>query len=111
MCNYQVLYHHSEKGYVIRCLQCNNIQLGFGNVAITLCKDEFYRFQQSIAGIYEQHGQDEKRKGIKNIHLPTPCEGMMLLLSAGELNQLHGMLDTAETELRSQELISLFENH
>ena len=108
MCQYQTLYHHSEKGYIIHCLYCNHIQLGFGNIAITFTKDEFYGFQQSMSRVFAGLLEEEVDSPLKNITLPTPCEGINLLLSPRELSHLNQMLDMAETELRSQELISLF---
>jgi hypothetical protein len=41
--------------------------------------------------------------------IPTPCDGMKLLLSLRELNEFNIMLETADSELRSLELIKLFE--
>jgi hypothetical protein len=109
MCNYTTLYQDKIAGYIIHCLDCNNIQLGFGNLAITFTIPAFNDFYQSIKMIdAEQHLSPDPFH--KNISLSTPCDGMKILLSPNELHQLNGMLDIAETELRSQELISLF-NH
>lgn len=108
MCQYQTLYHDNEKGYIIHCLYCNNIQLGFGNIAITFCKEEFFRFQQAISRVHAGLERGQADSPLKNITLPTPCDGINLLLSPRELSQLDHMLDMAETELRSQELIELF---
>ena len=108
MCYHETLYHDNEKGYIIHCLYCKHIQLGFGNIAITFCKDEFLRFQQSMARVHAGLSAAAADSPLKNITLPTPCEGINLLLSPRELNQLNHMLDMAETELRSQELIDLF---
>jgi hypothetical protein len=107
MCNYTTLYHDKNAGYIIHCLDCNNIQLGFGNLAITFTMAAFHDFFQSIQQIVAR--QDRSPDPFyKNISLSTPCEGIKILLSPNELHQLYGMLDTAETELRSQELIGLF---
>jgi hypothetical protein len=43
----------------------------------------------------------------KILAIPVPCEGVRILLSTRELQQLHQMLDMAETELQSQQLMSL----
>ena len=108
MCQYQTLYHDNEKGYIIHCLYCNNIQLGFGNIAITFSNAEFFRFQQAMSHVHAGLLPGETDSPLKNITLPTPCDGINLLLSPRELNHLNHMLDMAETELRSQELIDLF---
>ncbi len=41
--------------------------------------------------------------------IPSPYRGMRLLLSLNELNELCTMLDEADTELQSLDLIQLFE--
>lgn len=46
---------------------------------------------------------------LRCIVIPTPCEGMKLLLSMRELEDFDAMLELADTELRSLELIRLFE--
>jgi hypothetical protein len=107
MCNYRTLYHDKITGYIIHCLDCNNIQLGFGNLAITLTVPAFNDFYESIHMIAAEQQMDTDPHH-KNISLSTPCDGIKILLSPHELHQLNSMLDIAETELRSQELISLF---
>jgi len=41
--------------------------------------------------------------------IPSPYPGMRLLLSYNELNELCAMLEEADTELQSLELIKLFD--
>jgi hypothetical protein len=45
---------------------------------------------------------------VKSVIIPTPCEGMRLLFSYRELHELDTMLDAADTELQSLDLIDLF---
>lgn len=110
MCHYQTLYLNSDKGYVIHCLLCDHLQVAFGNVAITLCRDEFQWFKQSMAILHQDLTRDNKTSTVKNISVPTPCDGVMLLLNFKELEELNHMLDAADTELKSQQLMSLFGN-
>jgi hypothetical protein len=107
MCNYKILYHDKKDGYVIRCAECNNIQIGFGNLGVTFTVPVFRSFYNSIKSmINEQHyGKDPHHKTIR---LHTPCEGIYFLLSPHELLELYIILDSAETEMQSQELINLF---
>ena len=44
MCNYQTLYHDNKSGYVIRCEECENLQVTFGNIIITFGKEDFNEF-------------------------------------------------------------------
>lgn len=110
MCHYQTLYYDDVKGYVIYCRNCNSIQLAFGNVMLTLFREDFYGFHECINRIKEEH-KDYADCPKKFIVVGTPCEGIKLLVSGIELCQLQGMLDEAETELQSQELLGLFNNN
>jgi len=86
------------------------IKTGFGNFAVTLSRQDFADFFDLIKkNTAEQLLSSDLYN--KTIVIPTPCEGIKILLSPKELNELFLMLDTADTELRSQELISLFGSH
>lgn len=60
-----------------------------------------------INRIRDEHKEYE-HSTKKFIVVGTPCEGIKLLVSGVELCQLQTMLDEAETELQSQELLGLF---
>jgi hypothetical protein len=109
MCQYQTLFYDDKIGYVIRCLHCENFQIGYGNVLINLYTPDFYDFVQWIRE-YRVAQTCTTDPGIKSIIIPTPCEGLKLFLSHRELKELHGMLDMADSEYRSQEIIQLFNN-
>jgi hypothetical protein len=109
MCHYHTLFYDDVKGYVIHCHGCNTIQVAFGNVLLTLYREDFYGFQQCINRMHEDH-KDNLHCAKKFIVVPTPCDGMKLLLSGIELTHLQSMLDTAETEFQSLQLISLFDH-
>jgi hypothetical protein len=40
--------------------------------------------------------------------IPAPCQGIQLLLSGVELAEFVSLLESADTELKSLQLISLF---
>jgi hypothetical protein len=107
MCQYRTLYHNDAVGYAIHCTNCNTIQFAFGNVLITFMQHDFTIFHEWIGGICAEEAGNE-HDCRKSITVPMPCDGLKLLLSKAELYELNSMLDTAETELRSQELLSLF---
>lgn len=106
MCSYKTLFYDDEAGYVILCKGCDSIQVAFGNVLFTWNRPDFYEFYHFI-----KYTVQEQPAGLppnkKLITIPVPCDGIRLILSARELHQLHHMLDTAETELQSQLLITL----
>lgn len=107
MCQYQTLYYDDKVGYVIRCVHCENFQIGFGNVLVNLHKSDFADFCAWIKGCKAEH-QGVEESTIKSIIIPTPCDGLKLFLSHRELSELHRMLDTADSEWRSQEMMKLF---
>lgn len=109
MCNYQPLYQHRETGYVIRCAECNIIQVAFKNIALTFYPVDYEGFSECMQTIFKAI-TGESENSLRAISIPLPCDGIKLLLNKSELNQLIQMLNAADTEMRSQELISLFKN-
>ncbi|MBN9296879.1 MAG: hypothetical protein J0I41_07700 [Filimonas sp.] len=109
MCDFQTLYHHNDHGYVVRCAHCNNIQIGFGNMMLTFPRDEFDAFRFWLKQMQEMYADTEMPEYKKGIVIPTPCDGIKLLFSKTELASFNSMLENADTEMQSLELISLFE--
>jgi len=107
MCSYQTLFHNDESGYVILCRACDSIQVAFGNILLTWNRPDFYDFFQFIKRMFNETPFDIATINKKTLAIPVPCEGVRILLSPRELQQLHQMLDTAESELQSQQLMSL----
>lgn len=107
MCHYQTLYYQESTGYVIRCQQCDKIQMSFGNFVISLDPAEFINFCDWIAKVKDEQ-EPSPNPMLKTLMIPTPCEGLQLFLSAHELGELHEMLEMADTELKSSELLKLF---
>jgi hypothetical protein len=108
MCSYKTLFYDDEAGYVIQCIGCDSIQVAFGNILLTWNRPDFYEFYQFIKHSFQEHPADFP-PNKKAIVVPVPCDGIRLLLSLRELEQLHHMLDAAESELQSQQLMNLFE--
>lgn len=107
MCSYQTLFHDDESGYVILCRGCDSIQVAFGNLLLTWSRADFYEFFQFIKRMFNETPIDVTGINRKTLAIPVPCDGVRILLSVRELQQLHYMLDLAETELQSQQLMSL----
>ncbi|MDF2187154.1 DUF6686 family protein [Paraflavitalea sp. CAU 1676] len=109
MCQYQTLFYDEKVGYVIRCMHCENFQIGYGNVLINLHTPDFHDFVEWIRDCpIDDYGATDP--GIKSIIIPTPCDGLKLYLSQRELRDLHQMLESADSEWRSQEMLQLFAN-
>lgn len=107
VCAFESLYHHPDMGYVLRCKECDHLQLAFGNIVLTLQKPDFPSFMSWLKEIEEEH-QGEEDCLVKNILLPTPCEGMRMMFSLVELRKLNGMLDAADAELQCMQMLRLF---
>ena len=110
MCNYQTLFHDDNTGYVVRCNDCEKIQLGFGNIMLTVSAGEFDSFRRWLKKIMDEQISVQKET-LRNIVIPTSCEGIKLLLSLRELREFDHMLEEADTELQSCGLLKLFTNH
>lgn len=109
MCRYQTLYQDDRTGYVVRCTQCEKIQVGYSNLLLTFGAADFSDFRHWLKKI--SNDQDPaQHEWVRCIVIPTPCEGMKLLLSRQELDDFHAMMESADTELQSLELMKLFEN-
>jgi hypothetical protein len=107
MCCYQTLFHDNGIGYVVRCRECEKIQLGYSNLVITFTDEDFASFKEWLQRL-EPEQNNRQSENLRNIIIPTPCEGMKLLVSRRELTEFIMMLDTADSELRSLEMMELF---
>lgn len=109
MCSYKTLFHNEEAGYVIHCGGCDTVQVAFGNLLLTWRRTDFYCFCNYVRKMKDEM-PGECRPHHKSIVIPMPCDGIKIILSPHELGEWHQMLDAAETELQSQELMQLFSN-
>ncbi|MFT4022830.1 MAG: hypothetical protein QM664_03475 [Flavihumibacter sp.] len=107
MCAFDSLFHDPDTGYVLRCKECDHLQLAFGNIVLTLQERDYPAFVSWLKEIEEEHAGDELCT-LKNIVLPTPCEGMRMMFSLVELRKLNAMLDEADSELQSRRMLNLF---
>lgn len=107
MCSYKTWYYEEQTGYVIACGKCRKIQAGFGNVMLTFLPAAFDNFRKQIGKVYERR-QVPANTVVKSIMIPTPCEGLTLLLNGQELEELYAMLEGADSEMRAEQLLQLF---
>mgnify|MGYP005811593609 CR=1 FL=1 len=108
MCQYRTLFHDDHTGFVIKCQDCDHLHVGFGNLVVILERPAFEQFRVWLHRL-ELEIAPSQHPSVRSFRLPTPCEGVQWLLSAHELRELVAMLDSADTELRTQELLQLFE--
>lgn len=112
MCHFKTLYYDNNNGYIIHCMECDHIQIGYGNILITFHHRDFGSFREWLKQVESNQTapEDSTEFLIKSIVVPTPCEGLKLLLSVKELGEFNHMLDVADTELQSLALLKLFNN-
>jgi hypothetical protein len=108
MCQHQALYHKENTGYVVKCPSCNKIQIGYGIVSITFDVTGFENFRYNIENTFCRR-QPEMDRHVKSVVIPSPCEGINLLLSLEELETLHCILEEADNEMKALCLINEFQ--
>ena len=106
MCHFTNCYTGAN-GYIIRCEDCHHLQVAFGTTVLTLTAYDFQAFLGIVSYKKENH-EPKADPNIRSIVLPTPCNTVHLIFNETELNDLHFMLQEADTEIRAQQLISLF---
>lgn len=106
MCQFKRWYA-DEHGYVIECRDCKHFQVCFGTTLLTLDENHFQAFMGLIRHRKENH-YPLNETDTRNIVIPTPCNTIHALLSGRELDQLDNMLEEADNERRSRELLELF---
>lgn len=109
-CHYHTLYYDDRTGYVIRCTECENIQIGYGNMVMTFTHCDFVCFKNWVNDMKSEY-KSSAAKSFRNIVLPVTCEGIKFVVSVNELIELDVMLDSADSELLSLEMIKMFESN
>jgi hypothetical protein len=107
MCNSKTWFQDDNIGYVVECNQCQKIQAGFGNLMVTFTRRDFDTFRLYLLKL-NNNSQPCSNKKIKSIVIHTPAEGICFLLSEDELLGLLQMVEYADTEMKTEGLIKLF---
>jgi hypothetical protein len=107
MCHYQTLYHNDKTGYAIRCTACERIQVAYSNLVMTFNTEDFDTFRHWIKKVKDEQ-PEHQNPAVRCIMIPAPCQGIQLLLSYIELEELAELLEFADIELQSLHLINLF---
>lgn len=106
MCELQSL-HFSDDGYVVRCKQCGHFQIAFISTILTLTEQDF----QLLCSVVRNKYREEDccpNENVKCIIIPTPCQGIRLILTQKDAKELRHMLEEADSEYKALLLIGLF---
>lgn len=106
-CQFQTLYM-GEDGYVVRCKECGHYQLAYLCIMVTLEEKEFSSFCRMI----QQHYEDSihlSNDNCKCVVVQTPASGTHFLFSRKEIRRFAELLDSADTEERTQNILALFQ--
>lgn len=106
MCQFKNCYAGSN-GYIVRCEDCQHLQVAFGTTVLTLNEYDFLAFMGIVAYKKANH-IPVYAPDMRSIVLPTPSSTVHLIFSERELNDLHTMLQEADNEIKAQQLIGLF---
>lgn len=106
MCEYKTLHLDPKIGYVLLCMHCKHITIGFGILTFSRSQQEFYKLAQDAHHCYEHHavrGQDPK---IRDIPFWQLNECSCVTMSLNDLRHLAELLDFAMAKLQLDEMIS-----
>lgn len=106
MCQF-VNWYADEDGYVIQCRECMHFQVSFGTTMLTLSETQYQNFVAIVAR-KKQELIPMQHSDCKYIVLPTPSNAVNIILSEKELNFLYDMTQSADNELKTSQLLSLF---
>gem|GEM_PF-867493 len=107
MCNFKT-WHFDDHGCILQCKACNTYQVTFGTTMLTLDKNNFEAFITLVMARYETLIPIDDK--LKYIVLPTPSNTIHVVLTEKELLHLHCMLQSADTEIKSQQMLALFDD-
>lgn len=104
MCQHKVL-SHNRNGYIIRCNDCCNFQIGFGTNVISFTPDQFVKFKNSAELQYELLKIVQGFSLSKKIDLPTFSKNVYLILNQNELTKLWELIEEASVMLQLEKLL------
>lgn len=88
-------------------MECSCLRVCFSSTMLTLHKENYRAFYDLVCWKKETHisMHDENAKCIV---LTTPSKSVQIILNEKELNDLYLMLQHADTEIKTQQLLSMF---
>lgn len=106
MCQFKHWFF-DDNGYVVQCEACGYFQLSFGTTMLTLNNSNYKAFVDMVSTKKEDH-IPMTDKNIKCVVLSTPSNCIHTILTENELDKLYHMLQEADTEMKTQQMLSLF---
>jgi hypothetical protein len=111
MCDFRTLHLDAKLGYVLQCIHCNDITIGFGILTFSRSLDEFHMMVQDVHECHDFHRSMGYEPESRNIPFWQLNECSCVTLSLNELRQLGELLDLASARLMlDQLLLNLPEN-
>ncbi|MEN0005297.1 MAG: DUF6686 family protein [Bacteroidota bacterium] len=93
-----------EKGYIVRCTCCQQIQIVYGNIAIDQTAQDF-RYLSQLIDRYRLSHRDSEAETCRNIFIKTPFKNLRILFSYKELLEFHEMLQKVLLMLEAEQLL------
>jgi hypothetical protein len=107
MCCFKAWYQAEEDLYVLQCTECRTYQVRFRSASFLFDPFAYIAFRDFVSTTWDLAQTDEIDGSVA---IPTSNAGMDLLLSFSQLQELHLLLDSADTEIRTVQLTSLFKD-
>jgi len=108
MCKFRTLSYNPESGFVIQCTHCNYVRIGYANLQLQFQPEGFRLFVEKIRDLKLEFEKTDTDPTTRFINAPLPYQGIQLILSKNELAALDHLLETADAEMLSLELLGLF---
>ena len=105
MQNQNKIVYQTARGYILQCKNCENFQVGFGNIVIAVTSIESL---DSLRRKIDAIGSDEKHFDSpldKNIYLRVSFQGFGYALSGTELIEFKELLNMGLSSLLVNDLI------
>jgi hypothetical protein len=106
MCEYKTLHLDSNLGYVLQCITCKHITIGFGILTFSQSLPEFYRFRQTARDCYAHQAASGADPKVRNIPFWQLSEHSCVTMSLNDLRYLCELLDFAYAKLELEKMIS-----
>lgn len=106
MCQFESLYFEDD-GYVIRCKDCGNYQMAYGNALLSLTDVQLSDLYKNV--IKRNFDEDVSlSEHSKCISIPILKYDFHLLFTKKELTRLYEILEIVDTEIKTLSLLNLF---
>lgn len=106
MCEYRTLHLDSKIGYVIQCVHCKRITIGFGIMTVSRTVEEFHKLLTDVHSCHEYHSLIVRDPKVRTIPFWQMSEATCMTVSLNDLQQLGELLDFAHARLQLEKMIS-----